>query len=100
VSIAVLVLRKSRVSFSSRDIPPVPKGLHMKTLLSIVAASGLVLSTASAFAECGGHQSAKLNQVVASNDVAPVQQEVAASTYDPQTIKKPVESATETVTQQ
>ncbi len=73
----------------------------MKTLLSIVAASGLVLSTASAFAECGGHQSAKIDQVTASNEVAPAQQEVAAaSTYDPQTIKKPVQTATETVTQQ
>ena len=73
----------------------------MKTLLSIVAASGLVLSTASAFAECGGHQSAKLNQVTASNEAAPVQQEVAeASTYDPQAIKKPVEAAKEPVTQQ
>ena len=73
----------------------------MKTLLSIVAASGLVLSTASAFAECGGHQSAKLNQVVATTEVAPAPQEVAAaSTYDPQTIKKPVETTQETVTQQ
>ena len=72
----------------------------MKTLLSIVAASGLVLSTAAAFAECGGHQSAKLNQVVASTEVAPAPQEVAASTYDPQTIKKPVETTPETVTQQ
>jgi peptide methionine sulfoxide reductase MsrA len=70
----------------------------MKTLLSIFAASGLVLSTAAAYAECG-HQSAKINQVTASDTTAPASEEVVASTYDPQTIKKPVEASKEQVTQ-
>jgi hypothetical protein len=98
VSVPVLALGGHRASFFFRDIPPVPKGLQMKTLLSIFAASGLVLSTAAAYAECG-HQSAKINQVTASDTTAPATEEVVASTYDPQTIKKPVEAAKEQVTQ-
>lgn len=63
----------------------------MTRLLSVLAASALIATAGSAYAACG-HQSAGIKQTVASAQTAPATDEEAASTFDPQTVKKPVEA--------
>ena len=53
----------------------------MKTLLSVLAASAIAFSASSAFAMCG-HESAKLEQTVASTS-QPADEQEAMTTYDP-----------------
>jgi ABC-type oligopeptide transport system substrate-binding subunit len=60
-------------------------------MLSVLAASALMASAASAYAACG-HQSAGIKLTVASAQTTPATDEEAASTFDPQTVKKPVET--------
>ncbi len=62
----------------------------MKSMLSLLAAAALFASTGMASAMCG-HDSAKLQQSVASTTTtAPVDETEAVSTHDPLTVKKPV----------
>ncbi|HSO48239.1 MAG TPA: hypothetical protein VLQ68_09950 [Rhizobiaceae bacterium] len=70
----------------------------MTRMLSILAASALLASAGSAYAACG-HQSAAIKQTIASAPAVPATDEEAASTYDPEAIKKPVEATAETVAQ-
>lgn len=63
----------------------------MKILLCLVASTSIAASAGTASAMCG-HQSAKLEQSVASTATAtPVEETEAASTFDPNTVKKLVE---------
>jgi hypothetical protein len=66
----------------------------MKYMLSLVAVSAIVVSVGPAFAMCG-HDSAKLEQTLASSATAVPSEEEAASTFDPATIKKPVEAVSD-----
>jgi uncharacterized protein YcnI len=65
----------------------------MKTMLSLLAAAALFVSAGGAHAMCG-HDSAKLEQTVASTSTAVPSEEEAASTHET-TVKKPVESNSE-----
>ena len=66
----------------------------MKLMLSLVAVSAMVVSAGPAFAMCG-HDSAKLEQTLASTATTVSSEEEAASTFDPATIKKPAETVSE-----
>jgi uncharacterized protein YcnI len=65
----------------------------MKTMLSLLAAAALFVSAGGAYAMCG-HDSAKLEQTVASTTTAVPSEEEAASTHET-TVKKPVETTSE-----
>lgn len=64
----------------------------MKTLLSVVAASALALSAGSAFAMCG-HQSAKVEQTIASTSVLPAEEEAVTTHETVEEKKLPAEEA-------
>jgi hypothetical protein len=64
----------------------------MKHMLSLVAVTAIVASVGPAFAMCG-HDSAKLDQTLASTATTVPSEEEAASTFDPATTKKPAEAA-------
>ncbi len=62
----------------------------MKSLLSLLTVAAFVASTGFASAMCG-HDSAKLQQSVASTTTtAPVEDTEAVSTHDPKTVKPTV----------
>lgn len=65
----------------------------MKSMLSLLAAAAFLVSASGAHAMCG-HQSAKLEQTVASTTIAVPSEEEAASTHET-AVKKPVESTSE-----
>lgn len=64
----------------------------MTRMLSVLAASALFAAAGSAYAACG-HQSAGIEQTVASAATVTASDEEAASTFDPLAVKKPVEES-------